>query len=157
MMKTKAVIISTILASSVLAGGIGLAQAGPDRVCLKDRQHADYSQHRHAGRSGHGMLDKLDLEPAQRDKITALMQENRDQLKEQRQAMRELRRQMHQAVSSEDYDETTIQQLAEKKARLSTEMSVQRIGMLRQIYQQLTPEQQETFRSLRQRDRHYRG
>ena len=153
-MKTKVVILSTILAGGVLAGSLGLAQASPYRFCLKDRQHADYSQHRHAGKSMHGMLVALDLEPAQRDKIKAIMQENRDQLKDQRQAMRELRQQMHQSISSEDYDETKVQQLAREKARLSGEMSVQRIVMLRQIYQQLTPEQQETFRSLRQRDHH---
>lgn len=155
-MKTRQVIVSTIIAASLLASGAGLAQAGPDKLCDKGGKHAAFQgEHQSGIRPMQRLMEKLELDQAQRDQVTALMEEHRATIQDKREAMREIQRKMREAATAEAYDAEQVKQLARDKAALVAELSVQRSELMRDIYRQMTPEQQEKFRTLRGRHRHH--
>ncbi|HES58234.1 MAG TPA: periplasmic heavy metal sensor, partial [Firmicutes bacterium] len=104
-MKTRQVIVSTIMAASLLASGAGLAQAGPGKSCDKGGKHAAcQGEHQRGARPMQRLMEKLELDQAQRDKVTALMEEHRAQIQDKREAMHEIQRKMREAATAETYD-----------------------------------------------------
>lgn len=136
-MKKSSRILGGLLTVGVLTlGASGIAQAcgGPGgfhhgKGMAMGMQRMDY------------MMEKLDLNDAQRESIRKLVDQQRDQMRNQRDSMRDIRKALRQQVMSENYDAAKVRELADSKARLMANMLVQRTETMHQIRQQLTPEQ----------------
>lgn len=158
-MRMKQIFVSSVMAASLLATGLGAAYASPGEVCDKGGKHASYKSdhHKQGGKHMDRLMDKLELDQAQRDKVSTALEKNRANMQEQRHAMRDIRRQMHEAATSEAYDTARVKQLAEKKARIGAELGMQRNKTFHDIYQLLTPEQQARFQSMKNKRQHHSG
>ncbi len=91
---------------------------------------------------GH-MLQKLDLSEDQQKEVQKLTEANRDQAAALHKQMVEVRRQMRQVMNPKTFDEKALRKLAAEKAKIQTELMVNRARTHSKIYALLTPEQQE--------------
>jgi protein CpxP len=89
------------------------------------------------------LTEKLDLSEAQKQEVQKLLEANREQAQGLRGQMKELRRQMRQAMQPKTFDEKTLRRLAADKAKIQTELMVGRARTHSEIYALLTSEQQE--------------
>jgi Spy/CpxP family protein refolding chaperone len=115
-------------------------------------QNADEAPQAEAGRGDRdaNWASALGLTPDQVTRIRAIRQENRFEWQAARQRVNQAQRALDQAIYSDDADEAVIEQRArevaeaqavEVRLRARTELSIRRV---------LTPEQLNTFRTLRQ-------
>lgn len=96
-------------------------------------------------RQGHWarLLEKLDLSETQQQEVQKLVEANRELAQGLHSQMKELRRQMRQAMQPKTFDEKTLRRLAAEKGKIQTELMVGRARTHSKIYALLTPEQQE--------------
>ncbi|TDY00523.1 Spy/CpxP family protein refolding chaperone [Thiohalophilus thiocyanatoxydans] len=153
-MKTKSFLANTVIALSLLAGSVPVLAGGGD-VCDKDARQAASSSPGHGEKPLRRLIERLDLSPAQRERINTIVAGQRNTLLNKRQSLRDIHQQLYRAASHEDYDAAQVDQLLEQQSRLAAEMTAQRTDMVQKIYQQITPQQQATFQSMRHR--HHRG
>lgn len=153
-MKTKSFIANTVIALSLLAGSATVL-AGGGNVCDKGVKQAASSSPGHGKKPMHRLMERLDLSPAQRERIENIVAGQRNALLNKRRSLQDIHQQLYQAASHEDYDAAQVNQLLEQQSRLAAEMARQRSDMVQKIYQQITPQQQATFQSMRHR--HPRG
>lgn len=145
-------LITALIAAGVLSlgtaggalawGGMGMGGMGPG---------GGQGPGNCAGGGGQMMqvFNRLDLTDAQRDAIRDIQTDHRDQMRTTRDQIRDVRQTMHEQVTSDSYDPAKVRELADNKAKLMSDMMVQRAETLHRIHQQLTPEQQaelDTFR-----------
>lgn len=149
-MRMKHIIGITVITVG-LSAGASLALAKSGEVCDKGGKHATSGHHKPGHNPMQRMMEKLDMDQTQRDNVSTIVEEHRDKMKEQRQSMRDLHRQLHRITVEDNYDEAKARQLADRKARLSADMTVERTRMIHKIYRQMNAEQQEKFRTLRNR------
>ncbi|MDZ7661161.1 Spy/CpxP family protein refolding chaperone [Thiohalophilus sp.] len=156
-MKMKQFIVTTVMTSGLLAGASTPALADNGDLCNKGGKHAAYKDHKRGARPMQRLMEKLDMEQAQREQVEKIVTSRHDAMQEQRQAMRDIREKLRQIVTSDEYDAAKVKQLAEQKARLAGEMTLQRTRMMHNIYQQLTPEQQKKLQAMRGQHRHHKS
>lgn len=143
-MKKRNWIISTVLAGSLLSvGAMGVASAcgGPGEG-FGGRGHGDKMMH---------MVEKLDLSKAQRTSIWKIMDEQRDKMRGNREAMYDIHKSLREAAGAENYDQDKVRELANKKASRMSDMIVQRTQTMNQIRQLLNEEQVAKFNKFQDR------
>jgi len=131
-------IVGTILAGSVLSLGV----ANIANAC------GGHEGHRRSKGMMHVMKD-LDLSTEQRASIHTIMEEQHKQMQASREQMKDIRKALHKQASSSRYDTTKVRALADAKAKIMADMSVQRIESMNRIHQILTPEQAAKMDSMK--------
>jgi Spy/CpxP family protein refolding chaperone len=102
---------------------------------------------------GPGMMravQTLDLTTEQQQAIRDITTQQREKMQVHWQQMQDIRKSLHEQATSTTYDENRVRELADTKARLQAEMTVQRNATMHQVRQQLTPAQLEKLDSLQQ-------
>ena len=102
------------------------------------------------GMGGFG-LRGLDVTDAQRQQIQGIFEAHKDQLKAVGDATMEARKALHEAMASDTADEATIRQLAAAVGAAETEAIVLQAKVRKEVFQVLTPEQQQKAKELRGR------
>ncbi|MFW2374829.1 MAG: Spy/CpxP family protein refolding chaperone [Gammaproteobacteria bacterium] len=143
-MKKRNLIISTVLATSILSvGAIGVASAcGGPGGGFGGKGHGNKMMH---------VVEKLDLSKEQRTSIWKIMDKQKDTMRANREEMYSIRTALRDAAGSENYDEDKVRELANKKASMMSNMIVQRTQSMNQIQKLLTQEQQDKFNELQDR------
>lgn len=140
-MKKRNWIIGSILAGTIGIAGVAHACGGP-------------GGHFRGGHSGDRMMhvmQTLDLTKEQREAIRNIKNESRDQMEVKRDEMFEIRKALHEQGSAETYDAAKVRQLADAKAKIMADMTVQRIKTMHQIRKELTAEQLEELDEIKDR------
>lgn len=103
------------------------------------------------------MAEKLDLTVEQQGQIRAMLAEHRDRAAPLRKALRDNRRQMHDMVRADVFDEAAVRALALEQADTRTELLVERARVRQQIYSVLSLEQRDLAERRWKEHRSYRG
>jgi Spy/CpxP family protein refolding chaperone len=130
-MKKRNLIMVSILAGSLLTVGTAFAgkHAGCDRI---SGHHGDKSMH---------MMKELDLSDKQLDAIRAIRKEQSKSMESSMVEMKKIRQELREQASADKYDAAKVRQLADAKAKIMADMTVQRIDTMNRIRKELTPEQ----------------
>jgi Spy/CpxP family protein refolding chaperone len=127
------------IAVTLVALAGGLAVAGPGR-------------HRDAGRRLDYLSRQLDLTDGQKARIKEIFEAHRaDGLGDAAQSSRQARRDLRLLIHDPSADENAIRAAASRSAQAEGDLAVERHKMFGEIYQLLTPEQQEKAKALRDR------
>ncbi|HQU88690.1 MAG TPA: Spy/CpxP family protein refolding chaperone [Denitromonas sp.] len=153
MTKRKSIMGAFLLASSIALAVPLMAQAGPG---MGDGMGScGTSMHRGGGMDGPSrggmmrMLKGLDLTDAQRDQIFELKHAEMPKMREQMKVMHDLRKQLREAATAENYDAARVKALTEQQSAAMATMMQSRIAGERAVYELLTPEQRETLKDKR--------
>ncbi|MGE0483112.1 MAG: Spy/CpxP family protein refolding chaperone [Gammaproteobacteria bacterium] len=92
------------------------------------------------------MAQKLDLDDAQRQRIEALMAEQREQARPYVKTLVETRRDMRRTLKADTFDEAAVRAIAERQAKAMIEMEILRARGRHAMQQVLTPEQRQQMR-----------
>ena len=145
----KRILIPALVVGTLLTGT--LVMAGPGGYGRGDCNGKGGGQgamtfEQHEERMGN-KLDRmgaiLDLTEAQKTEIEALFNEQWQDHQQLREQMHASRDEMRGAQTPGDFNETDFRAKAAKRAELKTEMMVQKAKLRQQVYNLLTPEQQE--------------
>lgn len=144
-----ALVVGTLLSGSlVLAGPGGYGRGDCGNYGFG---HAEMTTERHEERVERKlamMSTVLELTDAQKSQIETLFNQQHEKnlaLREQMQASRE---EMREAKHASTFDEADFRAKAARRAELKTEMMVQKAKLRQQVYELLSPEQQEKADSL---------
>jgi protein CpxP len=149
------ILISTLLLTTLFAAGGSLAVAGPgfgrggfgqDGKCGKTLED---SGERLVQRLAM-LAEVLDLNEQQQGQINQLLTSHFEQSQNLRQQAQQNSADLRDQLYAKTFDEQGVRLLAEKQAGFKTELLVARAKLKQQIYQVLTPEQQEKAEKLRQ-------
>ena len=140
-MKTSNKLFASVLALSILSlGATGMAHAwgGKGGGC---------------GRGGDmmQMAQTLDLSSEQRDAIRAIRDQQRDSMRAKRDQMMDIRQSLRALVHSDSFDAAKVRELADAKAKIQAEITVQRAETMHKIRGELNPEQTAKFDSMKGR------
>jgi protein CpxP len=124
--------------SAMAAPGAGRNSVEGPRFGKWAASHADF----HRDHWGH-LLQKLDLSEEQQKEVQKLTEANREQASTLHKQLVEVGRQMRRAMNPKTFDEKVLRKLAAEKAKIQTELMVNRARTHSKIYALLTPEQQE--------------
>lgn len=142
-----------LLAGSLIAiGATGIAQARPDGDCIQGghMERMAYHQGHKDGAPFGRLFKRLDLSEAQQAEVERILDEDRTDAQQRRQALRDNRQALHELATTGAYDPQRVRTLAEEQAKLQTEMIVARTETLHRMHQVLTPEQQAEWQTLRE-------
>lgn len=108
--------------------------------------------HGHQFRMGGGPMmgffaRQLNLTDDQKAQMRAVMQKERPALEPLRQQKQQLDLQLQQYVQG-NFDETKVQALANQKAQIDAQLTVQETRIHNQLYQLLTPDQQAQLKQM---------
>ncbi len=141
----KRVVIPTLLIGALLTGGVAIA--GPFGNCDgKGYRGQQLSAEEREERMEHKlemMSEILELNDDQEEQIEALLQKQWTAKQQQREDMQTDRQALREQLLSDDFNEAEFRTLAMKKAEAKVDMMVEHAKLKQQIYQMLTPEQQE--------------
>ena len=149
-MKTSSIIKTSLVAlvasSALLAGQLYAVDAADNTVKTENVTAKGDRYHGHKG-GMHKMLRKLDLTDAQKVQVKAIFdkyQANRPErpTKEQR---AEHRTEMLALITTAGFDEAKATEMAEAQQQKHLQKMLTHLKMQNEIYQLLTPEQQQTF------------
>ncbi|WP_435805297.1 Spy/CpxP family protein refolding chaperone [Shewanella psychromarinicola] len=150
-MKTRSVIKASLVAlvasSALLASQLYAADTTTDTEAKTASMYQKGDMH-HVRKGGmHKMMHMLDLTAAQKTDVKAIMQKyqaNRPERpsKEQR---AEHRTEMLALITSAGFDEAKVTEMAEMQQQKHLQKMLTHLKMQNEIYQLLTPEQQQTF------------
>lgn len=134
-----------IAAAAVLLGtALSQAQAASDAP-------APPPMHGHEFGMGEPMMhffaEKLDLTDQQKAEFKSIMQKERPTVHPLMQQSRALEQQLHQYAEG-TYDEAKVRTLANQKAQIEAELTVQRTRIHNELFQVLTPDQQAKAKEL---------
>lgn len=95
------------------------------------------------GRGGNmmHMVEQLDLTKEQRQAIWKIMDEQRDKMRNKRDDMFDLHKALREAATTDNYDATKVRQLADTKAKMMSDMIVERTETMNRIRKVLDAEQ----------------
>lgn len=94
-------------------------------------------------------LRELDLTDAQRDQIKGLVESHRESHKATAETLLKARKDLHDAITSGTADEAAIRAKAAEVAKIEADAAVARGQLHSQLFQVLTPEQQQKAQELR--------
>ena len=89
------------------------------------------------------MFERLDLSETQQKEVQTLLDDSIARSTKLHAKMREVGRQLRQAMQPNKFDEKALRKLATEKAAIETELMVERAKTHSRIYALLTPEQKE--------------
>ncbi|MCW9025020.1 MAG: Spy/CpxP family protein refolding chaperone [Gammaproteobacteria bacterium] len=143
-MKKRNWIISSVLAGSIITiGAVGVTQAcGGQGGLFRGDHRGDKMIH---------VMKGLDLTKEQRQSIRSIRNEQRDKMGEQQDAMMDIRKSLREQAHSDSYDVTKVRELADAKAKIMADMTVQRTETMNRIYKELSPEQRAELDSYKER------
>lgn len=139
-MKKRNWLISSILAGSILA----ISAAGVAHACGGDRGN-------HRGDKMTHMMKKLDLTEEQSQTIGKIKDEQREQMRARRDEMTDIRKALREQARADNFDASKVRELANAKAKIMVEMTVERVETMNRIRKQLTPEQVAKLDSMKER------
>ncbi len=162
-MKTKqklGLFIATFLSASLLYGAVSACERGGHRGDDsswygkghqegghwggRDRWGSDKGSNRaKGGRRLQRMMDYLGLDNDQRQQFEYKQEQFRAEIKQNRGDSKDARKELHDLVISDNYDEKQIQEIAEKMSDNSIERIVARSKLMRELYELLTEEQKK--------------
>ena len=132
--------------ASALAIGTTVAMAAPN---AGGPGSSDHGWHGHRGHGQMMMLHKLNLSDAQKASIKQIVSKNREQNKDQRQALRQQRAAFESMTPNQVGYQAAAASLAQAEGQ-ATQVRVQQMANLRaQIYAVLTPAQQAQAATLK--------
>ncbi|GLS82105.1 Spy/CpxP family protein refolding chaperone [Paraferrimonas haliotis] len=141
MKKVNQLVSAIALSTSLLLVPITHAQT--------EQANAQVSMDRKGGHSMHGMkrmLRGLGLSESQKQEISAISERYKEQLKADRQASPEnSHEQMLQFISADSFDEQAVRDVIRGNQAKRIDTMVQLVAMQHDIYQVLTPEQQQKY------------
>lgn len=140
-MKKRNWIIASLLAGTLCVAGVAQACGGP----------GGHDRGDHKGDRIMHVMKKLDLTKEQRQTIRNIKNDSRDQMEAKRDEMSDIRKALREQGSSETYDADNVRELADAKAKVMADITVQRIESMRQIRKELTPEQLEKLDNIKDR------
>lgn len=141
-------IAAVALVVAITGAGAAFANFGPG--CPPDGE-------RDGGKHLKKMAKVLKLTEAQKGKVTAICDAERERMKPVAEKMRENQKLLMAAGEGTSFDETAVRGIAAAQAQLKTEMCVSRIKMQTQINAVLTPEQLELAKDLKPERGHRKG
>jgi len=148
-MKKRNLIVAGIIAGAIGVAGLSHASGyGEYKRCDYKNEHRGGMKH---------MMKELDLTKEQRQTLRKIKSESREQMEDNRDQIKEIRKQLHEQSRSENYDPSRVQELADKKAKLMSNMLVNKIESMQRIRKELTPEQQEEFDEMKEERFSHRG
>lgn len=102
----------------------------------------------HGGGILHG-LRGLDLTDTQKEEVRSILEASREDNADTRQALREARKALHEAVQATPFDEAGVRVAAATLADLEADQAVERARTFNAVYDVLTPEQRTELAELR--------
>lgn len=171
-MKARNIILTITAAALIAAPGVLFAQQGPGGggTCDGEGPHGPAGQGGPHGEgsfgsnAAHGLLrmlprlaERLELSDAQKDQIHAIIDAQKpalEALKDQASAARDI---FHDTYEVGDYDEAAFRMFFESQAQLHVEMQLIGAETVSQVWDILTPEQQEELLELMDLFRDGRG
>lgn len=87
------------------------------------------------------MMSTLDLSKEQHHAITELKDTQHERMEAQHKEMKAIKKAIKEQIKSDNFDETEVRRLAEKKANMMVEMTVSKAKTMHNIRQQLSDEQ----------------
>jgi periplasmic protein CpxP/Spy len=124
----------------VLFASIALLLASPSYAEYKKHHRMHFKQ----------MIKGLDLSGEQKDKIRAIMQSSRQDMKRMRGDMRMFRKQIKGMAMNDEYDSKKAAMLIDKKAGEFAAMMKLRMNRMHQVFSVLTPEQKQKLKNMMQ-------
>jgi Spy/CpxP family protein refolding chaperone len=146
-MKKRNWIIGSILAGTIGLAGVAHACGGPGGH-FRDHHGGDRMMH---------VMKALDLSTEQRTAIRKIKNESRDQMDVKRDELFEIRKALRKQGSAETFDAAKVRKLADAKAKIKADMTVQRIKTMHQIRKELTAEQLAKLDEMKARRLERRG
>lgn len=151
-MKTHLVLKSSLIAlvasSALMAGQLYAADPVSDTGVKTSQEHRQVKGHHGHDKGGmHKMLRKLDLTDAQKAEVKLIVEKYKAQAGERptKEQRAEHKAQMLSIVTSANFDEAAAQAMIEQKQQAHQQTALKMLKMQNEIYQILTPEQQEKF------------
>ncbi len=135
-----------LIIASLLAGTIGIT--GAAHAC---GGHDGHNRSDHKGDRMMHVMKKLDLSKEQRQAVREIKNETRDQMESKRDDMKDIRKALRDQARAETYDATKVRELADAKARIMADMTVQRIETMQRIRKELTAEQLDKLNDMKER------
>lgn len=129
----------TRIITTLLAGAFFLSPTAYAGDHKDDRHDRDPMKH---------MMKKLDLTDEQHDAIKDIQQQMKEQKEANKEHMMEIHKGMKEQVLSEQADPEQIKYFAHQKSLLVEKMTIAKAEAMHQIYNQLTPKQQEKMRHM---------
>lgn len=161
-MKKCNLIISNVLAAGMLTiGSAGIAYAyggpegpgGPGGPCGP----GEYRDH-HRGPNSEArkermkyMMNRLELDRQQRDAIRKIRDEQGEKMQARMEEMKKIRDAMREQALAEEYDAAKVRELADAKAKLMSDMMVERMETMNRIRQLLTEQQKARMEEMKSR------
>jgi len=133
-------VIVSVIASTMLSTGVAQAYDGAKKQC------GDHPRN--------GMMQavkKLDLTKEQRQVIRDIKSDLRDQTKVTHDKKYNIRKALHQEMSSETYNANKVRELENVKSEIVADLTVHRIETMRQIRKELTPAQLKRLDKIKER------
>lgn len=94
------------------------------------------------------MMKKLDLSDEQHDAIKEIQHQFKEKQRANKDHMMEIHKGMKEQVLSTEADQEQIRYFAHQKALLVEKMTIAKANTMHQIYNELTPKQQEKMRHM---------
>lgn len=138
------IFIGAMLATGIL-GGMTFAET-INKPSLEDRQQHMKMEHE---RRSEVMAEVLDLSEGQQDQIRTIHEQERADMEEIMQQMREGHEQMRALLGTDSFNEQEVRTLARAQESLKTEMFVSRAKVKHEVFQLLSTEQQELAKKLK--------
>lgn len=144
----KSSLIALVASSALMAGQLYAADPVADTGVKTTQENCKTKGHHGHDKGGmHKMLRKLDLTDAQKADVKLIVEKYKAQAGER--PTKEMRAahkaEMLSLVTSANFDESAAQAMIEQKQQQHQQKSLQMLKMQNEIYQLLTPEQQEKF------------
>ena len=143
-MKKRNLIIGSILAGTIGIAGLAQACGGP----------GEGFRGAHKGHGGDRMMHvmkKLDLSDEQRDAVRTIKRDSRNQMQAKRDEMQDIRQALRKQANAEAYDAAKVRELADAKAKIMADITVQRIETMQKVRKQLSAEQLAKFDDMKDR------
>ena len=141
---------AAILAGGIATATLGVATAAPFRGCGA-RFHGVSGAGYHHGPWNRGIMRRLELSRAQRDRIFKIFYAAEPVIREKRIALQHDRRELAAATMTAHYDTRLVHVLAGAIGKTKSELMVIRSQAFNRAYQILTPEQKTRLMRWRQR------
>lgn len=132
-----------VAVGALLAGGFVYAQRGPDGP------HGFGGPRFGRGFDGGGPFSELNLSQEQRDQVRAIFNRHRPDFEAAGEKVQAARSAQHTSVEAVPFDESEIRARTADVANAETDMSVLRARVHNEVFQVLTPDQQDQLKEFK--------
>jgi len=160
-MKKCNLIISSVLSAGMLtigSAGIAYAYGGPDGPGGPGGAPCGPGEFRnhHRGPDSEArkermnyMMNRLELDQQQREAIKKIRDEQMAKMRTKRDEMKKIREAIREQAFAEKYDAAKVRELADAKAKLMSDMMVERMETMNRIRQLLTEQQEARMKEMK--------